>query len=286
MPRVRAHARTTVAARAVVGSALQAGWERIETELERYRHDPEHAGAHDLRVGMRRFLAAAEFAQLLEPEALPGKLPSRVKQLFRALSPLRDIEIQREALDEHPLAPEARQAVTLWLKKHEQKLVKKVQRRIARFPVERTRKGVEEAVMALSRDDGDSSRSAELAVVGRVAERYRTFDRRRRASHDHELHELHRTRVAFKKFRYAVELAAPLLRPVSKQRKEALKAFQDELGALQDSVVILSLFSRRKATHPLAAELRAEQEKLAAHVRALLEAQIRSSVPAFSEYLP
>ncbi|HWP04612.1 MAG TPA: CHAD domain-containing protein [Polyangiaceae bacterium] len=286
MSRPRAQSRTTVAARAVVGSALQTSWERVETELERYRHDPEQAGAHHLRVGMRRFLAAAEFAQLLEPEALQGKLPSRVKHLLGALSPLRDIEIQREALDKHALAPEARQAVTLWLNKHEQKLAKKLQRKMARFPVERTRQGVADAVAALMRADGDSSRSAELALLGRVAERYRSFDRRRRASHDHELHELHRTRVAFKKFRYAVELAAPLLRPVSKQRKEVLKAFQDELGALQDSVVILALFSRRKATHPLAAELRAAQATLATHVRALLDAQTQSRVPAFSEYLP
>jgi CHAD domain-containing protein len=270
----------------VVGAALASSWERVEAELERYRGAPAQAGSHDLRVGMRRFLAAAEFAQLLEPEALPDKLPSRVKRLMTALSPLRDIEIQREALEKRDLVPEARQKLALWLRQHEQKLAKKVQRRLVRFPVERTRQGVAEAVAALGRPDGDSSRSAELALLGRVAERYRTFDRRRRASHDHDLHELHRTRVAFKKFRYAVELAAPLLRSLSKPRKEALKAFQDELGALQDSVVVLALFSRRKAVQPLADELRSEQDKLALHVRALLDAQIRAAVPAFSDYLP
>lgn len=282
----RARARPSASARTVVGAALQASFEHVEAELARYRHEPKQAGSHDLRVGMRRFLAAAELARLLEPEALPGKLASRVRHLLGALSPLRDTELQREALDKHELAPEARQAVTGWLKKHEQKLTKKVQRRIARFPVERTRQGVADAVAALKREDGDSSRSAELAVIGRVAERYRTFDRRRRASHAHDLHELHRTRVAFKKFRYAVELAAPLLPRVSKQQRAALKAFQDELGALQDSVVVLSLVSRRKATQPLAAELRAEQEKLVARVRALLAAQTQSPIPAFSEYLP
>jgi CHAD domain-containing protein len=286
MARAPARARIDVVPRAVVGAALASSWERVETELERYRHASKQAGTHALRVGMRRFLAAAEFAELLEPEAMPDKPRARVKRLLSALSPLRDIEIQREALEKHELPPETRQRLAAFLRHHEQKLAKKMQKRIARFPVERTRRGVGDALAALRREESDSSRSAELALLGRVAERYRTFDRRRRASHDHDLHELHRTRVAFKKYRYAVELAAPFLRPTSKPRKEALKACQDELGALQDSVVILSLFSRRKATHPLADALRAEQQNLALHVRALLAAQTQTAPPTFSEYLP
>lgn len=286
MARASTRARTKVAPQAVVGSALQASWERVEAELERYRHDPEQAGSHALRVGIRRFLAAAELVHVLEPEALPDKLPSRVKRLLGALSPLRDVEIQRGALEKHVLAPQVRQALTRWLRRHEQKLAKKVAQRIARFPVERTRQGVGDAVSSLQREEGDSSRSAELTLLGRVAERYRAFDRRRRTCHDHDLHELHRTRVAFKKYRYAIELTAPLLRPLGKPRKEALKTFQDELGALQDSVVILALFSRRKATQALASELRTEQDKLAADIRALLDAQLSSPVPTFSDYLP
>jgi len=285
MARAATRARTKVAPQALVGAALQTSWERVEAELERYRHDPEQAGSHDLRVGMRRFLAAAELVCVLEPEALLEKLPSRVKRLLSALSPLRDIEIQREALEKHALTPPEHQALTRWLRAREQKLAKKVQRRIARFPVERTRQGVLEAVLALGRDDHDS-RSAELTLLGRVAERYRAFERRRRAAHEHDLHELHRTRVAFKKYRYALELTAPLLRPLAKPHKEALKTFQDELGALQDSVIILALFSHRKSTQPLAAELRTEQAKLTAHVRALLEAQRSAPVPTFSDYLP
>lgn len=286
MARPSTRAPAKVAPSRMVAAALEASWQRVETELERYRLEPEYAGSHDLRVGIRRFLVAAEFARVLDPEALPEKLSSRVKRLFSALSPLRDLEIQHEALAKHELAPAARQLLTGWLRGRERKLAKKIQKLLLRFPVERTRQGVAGAVTALEQAGLDSSRGAELALVGRVAERYLTFDRRRRASHGHDLHELHRTRIAFKKYRYAVELAAPLLRPLSKKRKEALKAFQDELGALQDSVVILALFARRKATQALATDLRAQQETLATHIRTLLDAQIQTDIPAFSEYLP
>ena len=286
MARASTRAPQKPAAATVIAAALAASWERVENELERYREDPEQAGSHDLRVGLRRLLAALELARTLEPEALPEKLSDRVKRLLGALSPLRDIEIQREAVEERALEPATRHNLLGWLRRHEKKLGKKIRRRVGRFPVAEVRSGMLEAALALEQRAHEPTSSAELVVVGAVAARYAAFDRRRRGALEHDLEELHRTRIAFKKYRYAVELAGPLLRPPSKPRKDALKFFQDELGALQDSVVVLELLSRREATRGLADELRVEQEKLAAHVRELLAAQLAAKLPEFSEYLP
>jgi CHAD domain-containing protein len=147
------------------------------------------------------------------------------------------------------------------------------------------RLGMLGAVAALEQRALDPTRSAELVILGTVASAYATFDRRRRAARDADLDELHRLRIAFKKFRYAVELGAPLLRVPPKPEKDTMKRFQDELGALQDSVVVLELFDRRATTRKHASELRVEQARLAAHVRELLLAQTASPTPEFSDYL-
>jgi CHAD domain-containing protein len=286
MARATTRTHPKVPAPSVIAAALGASWEHVETELERYRRDPEQAGSHDLRVGLRRLHAAIELAVALEPEALPDKLTGRLKRLLGALSPLRDIEIQREAVEKHALEPETRQTLLGWLRRREKKLGKKIQRRVARFPLPETRLGMAAAAAVLEARARDPTPSAQLVVLGAVAERYAAFDRRRRASNDHDLEGLHRTRIAFKKYRYAVELAGPLLRPPARARKGALKRFQDELGALQDSVVVLELFARRQATQGLADEVRVEQGNRAAHVRSLLAAQVAGAVPEFSEYLP
>jgi triphosphatase len=280
----RAHPKPSAAS--VIGAAVRASWEHVEAELERYRRQRKEAGSHDLRVGLRRLLAALDLARALAPEALPDELTGRVKRLLRALSPLRDIEIQREAVEKRALDPETRQSLLHWLGRREKKLGKKIRHRVARFPVPKTRLGMAALAAALEERALDPTSSAYLVIVGSVAERYAAFDRRRRAASEHDLEGLHRTRIAFKKYRYALELAAPLLRPPSKARKGALKRFQDELGALQDSVVVLELFERRPATHRLAEELCAEQEQLASQVRTLLAAQVAAAVPEFSEYLP
>lgn len=286
MARAKTRAQPGASAASVIASALAQSWGRVDAELERYRQDPEQTGTHDLRVGLRRLLAACELARALEPEAPPEKLTRGLKHLLGALSPLRDIEIQREGVHSHGLEPAAQESLLDWLARREKKLTKKIRRRIARFPLEATRLGMAAAGAALEVRAHDPSESAKLIILGRVAERYAAFDRRRRAATNAGLDQLHRTRIAFKKYRYAVELGGPLLRAPGKQKRDAMKRFQDELGALQDSVVMLELFERRLATRDVAARLRAEQEKLAGHVRELLSAQVASGVPEFSEYLP
>ena len=282
--RTKAAATKTHAA-VVIAAALAASWDRVEGELERYRREPKDAGTHDLRVGLRRLLAATELARALEPEGLPEKLVSRAKHLLSALSPLRDIEIQREAVDQSGLDEPARQTLLAWLEKRERKLGKKIHRRITRFPTEEMRLGMLSAVALLEQRAHDPSRSAELVILGKVGEAYAAFDRRRRAAQEADLEVLHRVRIAFKKFRYAVELGGPLLRTPPQQQKDALKRFQDELGALQDSVVVLELFDRRAVTREVAGALRIEQGRLATQVRELLAAQIAGATPEFSEYL-
>ncbi|HEV8549408.1 MAG TPA: CHAD domain-containing protein, partial [Polyangiaceae bacterium] len=227
----------------VVAQALRSCWERVEKEFRRFRRHADAAKTHDLRVALRRLLVAAELASALDENLLPPKLERELKGLLGALSPLRDVEIQRQALKERTLAPEAERALKRHLGRRERRERKLLARLLEDFALRKRAHAVARACATLEVEREQRSPSARLAVVGAIARRYVVFDRRRRSSHA-DLEHLHRVRIAFKQYRYAVELGASFLRPVPEKARDAMKAFQDRLGDLQDSVVLIDLFSR------------------------------------------
>jgi CHAD domain-containing protein len=68
---------------------------------------------------------------------------------------------------------------------------------------------------------------------------------------------IHKTRVAFKKFRYLVERLASHLPGVSKELLEAMRQYQTILGEIQDAEVMLRAFdkfARKRHLDPKVAE--------------------------------
>ena len=277
--------RTKIQAAAVVGQAVRASFDHFAAELRVAQQKGEKAEAHDLRVGIRRLLAALELALALDEELLPARLLRDLKRVLDALSPLRDLEIQRQALEGQELPESTRRELTKRLARREHKVRRALKKRVEDFPLRRSEAAVASACAVLDAGDGDRTQSAKLAVVGAIARRYWAFDRRRRAASDAGMKELHRVRIAFKKYRYVVELGAPLLKPISEQSREAMKLFQDQLGALQDSTVVLELLDRGRATRDLVEELVNRQRELAAGVRETLATQSAARVPEFSQPL-
>ena len=72
-------------------------------------------------------------------------------------------------------------------------------------------------------------------------ERYKVFETQGHRARADLPESFHRTRIEFKKFRYTWEALAPLV-PIPKSIETGLKAVQNILGEIQDSVVSITLF--------------------------------------------
>jgi CHAD domain-containing protein len=55
---------------------------------------------------------------------------------------------------------------------------------------------------------------------------------------------IHRTRVAFKRFRYMVEALSPLLPSMSDQHRQAMRGYQSMMGDIQDIEVLLATLEK------------------------------------------
>jgi CHAD domain-containing protein len=131
-----------------------------------------------------------------------------------------------------------------------------------------------------------------MLALAALARRYDKFDRRRRAVTAADPGALHRARVAFKRYRYAVEVAAPLLPEPAQSIVPSMKRFQDELGAIQDATVLIDTLSharrpkRARQSAGIDSMLERLERERAEHLEralAALRAQMVASPPAFSE---
>jgi CHAD domain-containing protein len=129
-----------------------------------------------------------------------------------------------------------------------------------------------------------AKRAAALHAVDRA---FHTVVERRHAIDAADTATIHRMRVAFKKFRYLVEILAPVLTQVTTKRLRAMNAFQDSMGHIQDLEVLLAsleAFWQMQQT-PDTSRSRAYQELIQRRAT-LIEAFLRSVDALFTFWKP
>jgi CHAD domain-containing protein len=99
--------------------------------------------------------------------------------------------------------------------------------------------------------------SAHRAVLmGALASAYARVVRRLQSLQNTDPSTVHRLRVAFKQYRYSLEILAPLLRWMNARTRSRLDAYQTAMGKIQDIVVVLrgmvAYESRRPVTGRMA----------------------------------
>jgi CHAD domain-containing protein len=289
MPRAlaRVHDSPPNAAR-VVAAALRAQWRRTREELAKVRTQRDNAQVHDLRVALRRLVSALDLAAAVRPE-VPAKITRQLEDLLRSFSPLRDLEVEKQTLERlgetRPdllhLAEklERRRSALAW------RLTKKLGA-VAPDLIER----VLEHYAEMIEGEAHTPHATRILVLASVVRRYAKFDRLRRGIAGGDGHALHDVRVAFKKYRYAIEVALPLLPRQAERELATMKLFQDELGAIQDATVLIETLSRAKQVErepkqpgSLLGLLKQEQRRRIEAMITALEAQVSADPPAFSD---
>jgi CHAD domain-containing protein len=274
----------------VIASAVRHQWARSRDEMAKAVHQGGMARVHDLRVALRRLLSALELAEAIGAPA-PDKVVRRLERALGSLSPLRDLEVERQTLDGMSEREPALADIALALEERRASLANALTKKLGRFQRGETERSLEHTASRLELET-DSKQAVKQLVLGGVARRYAKFDQRRRAIADADHEALHRVRIAFKKYRYAVEVALPLLPPSAERCLAAMKHFQNELGAIQDASVLLHTLHRlarmrrsktSKRRRALLALLKREQHQRVQVMLGALAAQVAADPPAFSE---
>jgi CHAD domain-containing protein len=147
--------------------------------------------------------------------------------------------------------PEAR-AFRNALRGRERRLVRRVGARMRCTRIGRIKSGMAGLRKAVRRVLADqpheqAHRQTVLRSVNQAFARVVALRDRCRAD---DLATIHRLRIAFKAFRYVVELLQPVLPGVTKRKLDTLHAFQNRLGEIQDADVLVAALDKFSLKHP------------------------------------
>lgn len=195
---------------------------------------------HELRVATRRLMAQIVMLACVIPGKAAENTRMLLKRRLKALGELRDTHVQRLFVEKQMLRFPELIFVRDFLQRRERRLERAAAEKVKGV---KTRK-LEKWVMRLSEHlVGNRARPTEsarlsAAVVQAANQAFAEVVRRRQAIDPVHASTVHRTRIAFKKFRYMVEALSPDLTGMNKGNLRALARYQKRMGILQDLEVM------------------------------------------------
>jgi CHAD domain-containing protein len=237
---------------------LDERWRRYRKAFGRCRKDLSEDSVHQLRVETRRLLALLDLLDTLAGGEELEALRDTLKKFFRSFARLRDTQVQWLFVDQHRRRFPEVEPFAKALTRLEKRLVRKLDKQVRRIGRKRIKKLVSalREVLDPALAEAGLRRRGRAMVTGRVSQAFRrVVVLRGRIRPDRPL-TIHRTRVAFKRFRYLTELLQPLLPGVTLRQLQEMHEYQTLMGEIQDLEVLQGALDEfAKADEEAAAEL-------------------------------
>jgi CHAD domain-containing protein len=223
-------------------------WKKYRGQYKTCRVEFSEEAVHDLRVTARRMLAMLDIARGLAPHARIQKARKDLKAMLDELDELRDVEVLLVEISENiELLPELK-TFQKSLHKREAKLLRSAYKHIKQNGLSELSRRIKKTRESLAElEQKDAGFQARLLEV--VENAYSLADRTYAqvdAAHASSIHSL---RIAFKKFRYMMEIAHPYIENYPAENFERMHHYQDMMGNIQDAEVFLASFQEYAEEH-------------------------------------
>jgi CHAD domain-containing protein len=209
---------------------------RYRKAFKRCQRDFSENSVHELRVETRRMLALGTLLRAMWWDDRLAEIEQCLKRMFKRLSRLRDTHVQllfvEEAQERFPELAKFHKT----LAKREARLTRRLEASVDKFPLPRVQKLVR-SVRKNHRSRGEcaSTHHNEWSRVCRhLDDTFKRVTELRREIDPQDSVTIHRVRIAFKKFRYLVELLQSMLAGVTARRIETMHEYQSMMGEIQD----------------------------------------------------
>ena len=237
--------------------SLKQQWKRYRKELKRCQRRCSARAIHAFRVETRRLLSTLELLGGFLPARRVEKAQRLLKRHLDVFDDLRDTQVQLAAVGRMRRAFPAARPFQACLREREERFTRQTRKDIRKVRTGRLGKLIAACRGEVEEQLRKSAPRKALAALLRSAERAFRRTRQLRTRIDaRDTWTIHRTRVAFKKFRYMVEALARHLPGVTGERLAAMRHYQTMMGEIQDAEVLLAAldrFLRRQEIKPEAA---------------------------------
>jgi CHAD domain-containing protein len=191
-------------------------------------------------VATRRLISQLALVGCAFPSRKSRKLRRVLKRQLESLSALRDLHVQRGFLEQHSTRFPQLNLLQPFLEQQESELTKHAAQQTNHRRAKKLEKWTAGLTASLAQALKDDPRlnEATASVLRRTGEAFAETANRWRAIDPSDRRTIHRTRVAFKKFRYMVETLPFGVTGLRKRDLRNLAYYQRKMGNIQDIEVI------------------------------------------------
>jgi len=216
------------------------------------RQRPSEKGVHQLRVEARRVIAVLAVLHSIVPGHEPDRLERCIKAAFRGSARLRDTHVRMALTREESEAFPELKPLRKVLRKKEKQCVRRFEKCIAcvrRAKLNKSIRDLRKCLRRTLRNSANEERGLQalLKEVNRAHRRTVVLLRRARQGPRTSPARIHRVRVAFKKFRYLVEVLEPLIAGLSSRELRQMRNWQHTMGEIQDTDMLRIFIAKRAA---------------------------------------
>jgi CHAD domain-containing protein len=251
----------------MVSDALDQRLGVFMVRLRQARTKATEPAVHDLRVSMRRLIAALDLAREVAPDAGISSLRRKLRRSLKAFNAMRDVHISLLAMIALGRRVPAVRPYVVFLRTRERVLLRASGaslKAIDAHGVERSVATVQGFLFAAAADPAVAA-AIPAILKGAMGRTYVNAVRALRNVNAADATTIHRLRISFKKLRYTIEVLAPLTGGLSRTAKKWMGEYQTLMGEVQDCEVMIA-GARRFAAVPVAGRripMIAVQEELA-----------------------
>ena len=231
---------------------LRSRWDVYRQRLRECRKQASTDSVHELRVATRRLISQLFLLQAMGLCRKREKICGVLKRQLKSLGPLRDTHVQQKIIEQQASQFPELLLLRKNVKRLEATAIKTSARHIQEFGTKKLERWIGGLISELSERETDTRRNERLTAVA-LSCAGRAFEetvRRRQSIDSSDLRTIHRTRIAFKKFRYIVESLPPSVTGLGRRDLRVLAWYQRRMGNIQDLEVVqasVEEFLRRRS---------------------------------------
>ena len=232
--------------------SLDAGWKRYRKLLKRCQAGFSEEAVHDSRVATRRLLSTIELLGVFIPQGDLEKARRALKDHLDTFDKLRDTQVQLDYVRRMERAFPAARAFRGWLEAREKKFTRRTRKAVRDIKTKSTGRFIGAFQAEIRRLRDLTGRKEAFDTVQQAVNRaFAGVAQRCRRVTAEDTDTIHRTRIAFKKFRYMVEALSPLLPAVTEEHCRALRGYQSMMGDIQDVEVLIGAMEKFITREPV-----------------------------------
>ncbi len=228
-----------------LGASLNTQWRRYRKRLKRCQKHFSEDAVHASRVETRRLLSTLELLGAFIPEHDLRKARRALKHYLDTFDQLRDTQVQLVYVGRMAGTFPDAYAFYDWLQARKARFIRETRKAVKDIQTKRLGRRLATFQKEIRRQHKLVTHEQAFVIVRRaISQAFARVARLCRSVQAGDTKTIHRTRIAFKRFRYMVEALTPLLPAVTPDHRRAMRGYQCMMGDIQDMEVLLAALDK------------------------------------------